>query len=114
MNKRLLGTAFLLIAVLGIIFAIICFNLSSGGYEWNETYGGDAYTGIQNAAAQTANNVSTLNQNIKNISGYAFLMVGLSSGIFGVVMLIENNQNALSTFVSENKTATLDDELPEL
>ena len=34
--------------------------MSAGRYMGFETYGGDAYTGIQNAAARTANNVQDL------------------------------------------------------
>ena len=34
----------------------------SGEYESNSSYGGDAYTGIQNAAATTANNVDDLGE----------------------------------------------------
>ena len=33
-----------------------------GEYESNSSYGGDAYTGIQNAAATTANNVDDLGE----------------------------------------------------
>ena len=32
-------------------------SISSPSYEFGQTYGGDAYTGIQQAAAQTANNL---------------------------------------------------------
>lgn len=35
-------------------------DLYTGSYEWDKYYGGDAYSGIQQAAAQTANNVLAL------------------------------------------------------
>lgn len=35
-------------------------DLYTGSYEWDKYYGGDAYTGIQQAAAQAANNVLAL------------------------------------------------------
>lgn len=35
-------------------------DLYTGSYEWDKYYGGDAYSGIQQAAAQAANNVLAL------------------------------------------------------
>jgi len=37
--------------------AYLVYDSSVGAWENNSQYGGDAYTGIQNAAAQFANNV---------------------------------------------------------
>ena len=45
-------------AITLIVLGCIIFIFGSFGTEYIE-YGGDAYTGIQNAAADTANNVST-------------------------------------------------------
>lgn len=45
------------IFVLGIIFYFVNQGNYSGGNVKYEIYGGDAYTGIQNAAAQTAANI---------------------------------------------------------
>ncbi|MBR2476759.1 MAG: hypothetical protein IKB50_01340 [Clostridia bacterium] len=43
---------------LSIIFSVLlACNYSLGSTASRESYGGDAYTGIQNAAAQTANNI---------------------------------------------------------
>ena len=49
-----------------------------GYWEASISYGGDAYTGIQNAAAQTANNV----QDLAEIAamGFGFLLISL--GLF--------------------------------
>jgi hypothetical protein len=54
--------------------------MSTGSWESNSSYGGDAYTGIQNAAAQTANNVQDLAEILKT---------GMSSAliIFGIAMI---------------------------
>lgn len=84
---KLLGVLFLLIAVLSLFFAFNCFGMYSGGYESNETYGGDAYTGIQNAAAQTANNVQFLNQNITTAFGYVFVLSAATFASIGIVKL---------------------------
>lgn len=46
--------------VISIIGASVVNARGTGAYEAATSYGGDAYTGIQNAAAQTANNVQSL------------------------------------------------------
>ncbi len=61
--------------ILSVIFGIIMFAKYVGGYESNSSYGGDAYTGIQNAAAQTANNVMALSEIVK--TGFAFSLIAL-------------------------------------
>ena len=48
--KRILSIAFVIIGILAIIFAFSAYDLETGYKESNEKYGGDAYTGIQNAA----------------------------------------------------------------
>lgn len=57
------------IFVLGIIFYFVNQGAYSGGNVSYEIYGGDAYTGIQHAAAQTADNILHLSKIvIKGIS----------------------------------------------
>ena len=51
------------------------FGKDVGYYEASSAYGGDAYTGIQNAAAQTANNVKALSEITKN--GFAFFLIAV-------------------------------------
>ena len=79
--KNILNLAGVIIGVMMIIFSFVTLSfdyspsiytesLDSDAYsEHNSTYGGDAYTGIQNAAAQTANNVKALNENIETFNG---------------------------------------------
>ncbi len=62
--------------VISLILAIVCFTRETGSYEYNEIYGGDAYTGIQNAAAQSANNVLCLNRIVKTGFGSVLLVCG--------------------------------------
>ena len=57
MNKKLLKIFGIALGVLTIILAIVVFTQNVGYYESSHSYGGDAYTGIQNASAQAANNV---------------------------------------------------------
>ncbi len=61
--------------ILSIIFGIIMFGKNIGYYEPSSSYGGDAYTGIQNAAAQTANNVKALSEIAK--TGFAFSLIAI-------------------------------------
>lgn len=88
-SNKILGMIQMGIGVLSLIFAIVCFCLSVGGVygstEGNKSYGGDAYTGIQNAAAQTATNVYWTMKIVYNIAvclkiigGFAFVIVGLA------------------------------------
>ena len=66
--------------LISIILGFVVSGMSTGSWESNSSYGGDAYTGIQNAAAQTANNVQDLAEILKT---------GMSSAliIFGIAMI---------------------------
>ena len=57
-------------------------------YAFFHSYGGDAYTGIQNAAAKTSKNVVYLNNTLKYgfqytlfIAGLAFIAVGATTDV---------------------------------
>lgn len=94
-KKNLFAYLCLVMAVISLIFAIVCFSTdasrSSGSYESSQSYGGDAYTGIQNAAAQTANNIYAMNRNlvaltecVAKIGGLFFLLVAFTFVLVGV------------------------------
>lgn len=83
-SKKFLTMAFFIIAIISLIFAVSCFGLDTGYRELNQTYGGDAYTGIQNASAQAANNMAILSENINYISGMFFALVSVVSGLLGI------------------------------
>ena len=60
------------------------------------TYGGDAYTGIQNAAADTSRNVVSLGNNIGTIMaflGILLIVIGLILFIYGI-MYPSNTQDS--------------------
>ena len=61
----------ILSGILSFIFGIVMLSQGVGSYANNMQYGGDAYTGIQNAAAQTARNVKALATIAKD--GFGFL-----------------------------------------
>lgn len=60
-----------------IIFSVIIFCMDNGSWENSLQYGGDAYTGIQNAAAKTANNIQALCDVLKIGFGALLLVAGI-------------------------------------
>jgi hypothetical protein len=76
-KKQLLGFVLMGIGVLALIFGLICFSMNDGSYVSTQSYGGDAYTGIQNAAARTANNLETLTGNLITMGGFFFVITAL-------------------------------------
>jgi len=99
-EKKVLSIGLIAIGITAIVFAIICFNerpwyIGYCDYVYKEVYGGDAYTGIQNAAAQTASNIYYLDRNFTHAvslftdcMGYLFLIVGLLLLLMGMVKTI--------------------------
>lgn len=78
--KNIIPIMWITVGVLSIVFAFICLGYYYGyaniyissnsvGYVYHEKYGGDAYTGIQNAAADTANNISYLGRTLEGFEG---------------------------------------------
>ena len=68
---------FVISGVLSIIFGVICLFQNAGSTERFESYGGDAYTGIQQAAAQAANNAYHLAVIAKLGFGFALIIAGI-------------------------------------
>ena len=98
---------------LSVIFAFVIKAASIGSFVSNQYYGGDAYTGIQQAAAQTGNNV----QDLADIARFGFFAVLLIFGILAVCYFVpmflgelEKEKNAASS----EKTQVLSEELPDL
>ncbi len=83
-NTRLKRIVFLAIGILAIILAIVCACADTGAYESAKYYGGDAYSGIQQAAAQTANNLI----DVATIAKFGFssllAIIGLLSAAYGL------------------------------
>jgi hypothetical protein len=68
----------MLSGIISVVCGFIVATFSVGSYEWNSSYGGDAYTGIQNAAAQTANNVQNLAEIAKFGMAALLIVLGLA------------------------------------
>jgi hypothetical protein len=77
MNLKLLKIFGICLGVLAIVFSLVVFSGSVGYYESSQTYGGDAYTGIQNAAAQSANNIMYVGETVQMALGFFLLIQGL-------------------------------------
>jgi len=108
-TKFFLGIAFCGIAVIALIFSIVCFSgLNTASYSSFKYYGGDAYTGIQQAAAVTGNNVFALLGNLSTISGLAFILSALILGTIGIYFVLEakNNTHVDSSIEIEETLST--------
>ena len=77
---------------LSIILAICCFSKKSLDWESRTTYGRDAYTGIQNAAAMTSKNVSKLADSVCFGFGSILLVTGLTLVGIGISTPIERKE----------------------
>lgn len=65
--------------IVSVLFGILWwFRRYYFGYMELETYGGDAYTGIQNAAAETANTLSSLGDAMCDWFSVLFIVLGLA------------------------------------
>lgn len=79
MKNNVLIIGFICLIILGISMISYSEDSSNAGRSASsETYGGDAYTGIQQAAATTANNVDKENDN--------FLYYIKCNGIFYIIV----------------------------
>lgn len=73
MDRKKLKKYLLIVGILALILAGLIIIKDVGYTEANEYYGGDAYTGIQQAAAQTANNVVDLAELVQ--AGFAYVLL---------------------------------------
>ncbi|MBO4893736.1 MAG: hypothetical protein J5562_02330 [Clostridia bacterium] len=94
---------------ISVVFSFVVKGMSIGSYERNYTYGGDAYTGIQNASAQTANNVQELADLVRT-GIFAFLLVfGLALICFFLSRLVEKvpvDKNSISPSANTSQKET--------
>lgn len=82
---RALRTTLLIIGgVISIYLGYVEMQSEVGGIASKERYGGDAYTGIQNAAAQTSENVFNLSYINKHGFGSILIVGGIALIAFGL------------------------------
>ena len=63
--------------IVSVLFGFIISGMDVGYHESAKSYGGDAYTGIQNAAAQTADNVQDLCELVRE--GFTFVLFAMGA-----------------------------------
>ena len=80
-KKRKINGIAVVYLVLGIFSIMWGLSLSYGGSrESLKTYGGDAYTGMQNASVKTANNVESLGDTISK--GFKGILIVIGGTLF--------------------------------
>ena len=70
--------------IISVALSVRCFSFKDLDYEQSSMYGGDAYTGIQNAAAMTSKNVKELASIVQFGFGSVLLVSGLTLLAFGL------------------------------
>lgn len=82
MAKNIRTIILIVIGVISVGLSIRCFSFKELSSEPKSVYGGDAFTGIQNAGAQTSENVMELAKIVQFGFGSVLLVAGL--GFLGV------------------------------
>lgn len=88
----------IIIGILAIALSIVSFCMDAGYYAVYEQYGGDAYTGMQNASACTALNVRRLCEVVKFGFGSILLVSGLTLIVSGISAVTKDD---LKSFIEE-------------
>ena len=78
--------------LLSTVLGLITYGMSTGSYESSLSYGGDAYTGIQNAAAQGANNMLYASEILRFGFGSLLLVLGLFIIALFIFLLCKDNK----------------------
>jgi len=85
----LLGASSLISGIISIALGFDAMSNSGGRYSPSYKYGGDAYTGMQNAAADAANNISDMEQSVCEAIGYVSLAIGFGLNVAGGGFIIK-------------------------
>lgn len=104
MVKNIRTIVLIIVGVISIGLSIRCFTFGKLGYEEKMEYGGDAFTGIQNATAKTSQNVVELAKIAKFGFGSVLLVVGLSFLGIGLTSPIQNSENNDGIMLDETKS----------
>ena len=78
MEQKARSIVLIIVGIIAIGLSIKCYSIDDLDYETNSYYGGDAYTGIQNAAATTSKNVKELAGIVQFGFGSILLVMGLT------------------------------------
>ena len=89
MGNKVRSKIFMIIGVLSIILSFVCFSSEVPSGESNSIYGGDAYTGIQNASASTSRAVVELAKITRFGFGSILLIAGFTLISIGSTMPVQ-------------------------
>ncbi len=95
-SEKIKWILFLVIGCISIVLCIMCFVADTGVFERESAYGGDAYTGIQNAAAITANNVKCVAEIVS--TGFGSILL-----VFGLYLIAVSILNLVDPFLAQAK-----------
>lgn len=82
MVQKIRSIVLIVVGIIALGLSIKCFSIDELHYAFESMYGGDAYTGIQNAAAATSKNVKELAEIVQFGFGSILLVMGL--GLIGL------------------------------
>lgn len=104
--KKPIAVLLILVGLLSVILGFSCRSQSKGNHTSYSWYGGDAYTGIQQAGADTANNVRYMNENLITGFFYVLLIGGLVIILVGVNGLLQaTEKRSVTSSVPEDHVA---------
>ena len=92
--KKTLGISLVVLGIVAFIIAGIAFIAQDGVRVFSKTYGGDAYTGIQNASAITTYNLLCLTHIVKTAVVGFFALFGSIFIIAGILVLRQKSKLA--------------------
>ena len=106
--EKILAIGITLVGVAAIVFGILCWSYWNSYSYYGisvryETYGGDAYTGIQNAAADTANNIKALIGLIGSSTSTLINYMGYLIFTIGALLFVVSIAKMISAFKKETK-----------
>lgn len=84
MVQKFRSIVLIVVGIIALGLSIKCFSIDDLDYASKSMYGGDAYTGIQNAAAATSKNVKELASIVQFGFGSILLVMGLGLIGFGL------------------------------
>jgi len=96
MSKIIKAILLIIIGFISIGLSIKCYSIKECKYTEESIYGGDAFTGIQNAAASTSKNVMELAEIEKFGFGSILLISGLTLLTIGITTPISRNSTEKS------------------
>ena len=94
--RRVFGALLLAFSLIAFIASMSMFDSYTGGYESNERYGGDAYTGIQSRLHKkhwkvNANNVERLSTIVSEGFGWLFLLSSFTMFACGLYQVVRKD-----------------------